>query len=246
METIPTWGFNLSMKGPTFTAKQAMVSRPYIDQEMVDVLVSYLRENDLVAFSRPSHHHDVEQPFVLERVQAQKAIFDLKGDVGPHGLTEISVWVSPPAPQELTGLRYSQGTYLYLLEEYWKADAKCRTTRSGFSAFNAIVTELMQASVLHSVPKPFLGVAALVGKPPWYKRYQWDYYDLSPLESLEKLGADVQPSRAIETLYRKRYLTDEQHFSDKSGPHRSNDLFAYPIFIREDDIASNNGRDKNV
>lgn len=53
-----------------------------------------------------------------------------------------------------------------------------------------------------------------------------------PINILQRLGAVVQPSRRIRSLYRKRYFNDEQFYTDWKGKRlRANDLAAYPIFI---------------
>jgi hypothetical protein len=102
------------------------------------------------------------------------------------------------------------------------------TTHSGFSALNAIVAELKDKSVFVEVPARFL-TSRKHGPPlPEDRRLKW----LSPIETLRTLGAQLQPPRQIESLYRK---PDEQIFRDSSGQeHRSNDLFAYPIYVCDD------------
>lgn len=231
-EKIPTWNVDFSAVGPKVTGSQKSEGRAFTDHEMIDVLVNHLKGNSLLAFSRPQHHHDVDQAFVLERMVATKAIFKASESRLPDPLKGIAVWASDPPASALNGSQYSEGTFLYLVEAYWDSDRPCSTTFSGFSALNAIVTELKDKSVLVDVPLPFLtGHKISQRLPEDISRLNW----LSPIDTLRTLGAQVQPPRHVESLYRKRYLSDEQAFRDSSGQmHRSNDLFAYPIYICDD------------
>ena len=230
-EKVPTWDVSLSLAGLGVGAKQTSEARAYTEHEMISMLEAHLRRHSLLAFARPTHHHDIEHAFVLERMIARKAIFHMEATRSQSPLKEISIWVSDPAPEQLTGSGYGEGTFLYLVEAYWETDRACMTTGSGFSAFNAIVSELKQKAGLIDVPRPFLtgGDMGHVGVPSTIGRLAL----LSPLDSLRSLGAEVQPARAIESLYRKRYLTDEQVFRCDRGVHRCNDLFAYPIYVRD-------------
>jgi len=237
-EKIPTWDVSLSTTGPSLSRKQTSSMRAYTDHEMIEVLLKYLRRNKLLALTRPQHDHDVAEVFVLEKTRAQKAIFPINQSRSPKALKEISVWVSDPEPEELigerdwlTGLGDAEGTFLYLVEAYWDSDRPCMTTYSNYSALNAIISELAREAILPDVPEPFLqgGKMRHYGEPQHLANLRW----LSPIDSFQALGADIQPPRRIETLYRKRYLTDEQVFRDDKGLHRCNDLFAYPIYIRD-------------
>jgi hypothetical protein len=231
IEKIPSWDVSISGTGPHVTGKQTATVREHTDHEMIELLLHHLRRNDLVSFQRPADHHDVQHAFVLERTVARKAIFPLEDKPSSIPLKEIAVWVSDPAQEQLDSSGYAEGTFLYLLEAYWESDQPCMTTHSSFSALNAIVTELANHSVIANVPPPLLsgGKSRPVGLPHEVARLRSSH----PAEAFEILGARLQLPRRIETLYRKRYLTDEKVFEDSSGIHRCNDLFAYPIFIRD-------------
>jgi hypothetical protein len=58
-----------------------------------------------------------------------------------------------------------------------------------------------------------------------------------PLEKLRKAGGVVGVPQEIETLYRMRYMTNEQCFTFKGHERRVHDLLGYPISIAR--VASN-------
>jgi hypothetical protein len=52
-----------------------------------------------------------------------------------------------------------------------------------------------------------------------------------PIEKLTSIGGIVIDKRIIETLYKPRYMSDEQCFIDSDTAYRVHDLLAYPLFI---------------
>jgi hypothetical protein len=54
---------------------------------------------------------------------------------------------------------------------------------------------------------------------------------LHPLNKLKKYDVILGDEREITTLYRCRYMTNEQCYEFEGEKRRVNDLLAYPIFI---------------
>lgn len=216
-DKLPSWNIGLSLAGPTVTGRQTLAIRALSDHEMITKLTQYLLRTGQLKEGRPVHHLDIQHgPFWIERMTAYKVIFPVVPPQVVRGLQELAIWVSNPAAENLNGSLYSEGTFLYLIESYWKNDEQIQTTFSGFSAFAEMIDAL-----------------ATTCKVPKVKRDLFDHLHSHrhPLEVMEMLGASVQPARDIESLYRLRYLSDEQVFSDTAGRHRSNDAYGYPIFI---------------
>lgn len=142
-------------------------------------------------------------------------------------LREIAVWVSSPAGDDLLVDRnVASGTFLYLIESYWRADAQhelsCefhRGATSGLSALSIILDELAGLDIVsRSSTNQFRNL---------FRRNT-----SHPIEVFKALGAKVQPERRIRSLYRKRYVSDILYFKDSNGVrHHCCDVFAYPIFI---------------
>jgi len=52
-----------------------------------------------------------------------------------------------------------------------------------------------------------------------------------PVKKLNELGAINLGKFEIKTLYRKRYITNEQCFTQERKRYRCNDLLGYPLLI---------------
>lgn len=136
------------------------------------------------------------------------------------GLKELAVWISNPL--ERPGLRTEKdidepkGTFLYLLEGDWDADKDYHALGSMWSALNMI---------LNAVSKP-MGL-----KERDLNKYDARHSLRSPLATLKEIGGIPEDPRKIQTLYRKRVISDEQFVMINGVSQRSYDLFAYPIYI---------------
>jgi hypothetical protein len=216
-DKLPSWKVGLTITGPSVGGSQSTVQRPMSDHEMIVKFTEYLNRTKQIKEGRPKHHHDIGHgPFWIQRMEAQKAIFPVSKSEEIGGLRELAIWVSEPLNEELDGSWYSEGTFLYLIESYWKDDNPVRTTMSGYSALAELSKEISVACNNNTIE---------------HTNIDRIYRNEHPLETLQALGASIQHPRTIESLYRLRYLTDEQMFVDSNGEHRSNDAFGYPIYI---------------
>lgn len=226
-DKIPSWEVGLNLTGPQVKGQQTLNVRPFTDHEMIELLVKHLGKKKQLAVGHPSDHYDGHNgvDFGIEEMTARKAIFQVPERSPIRGLNEIAVWVSNPSPNDLNNSYYSEGTFLYLLESYWNSDEPYKSAFSGFSALSWIIGELAAVSTISKS----MAKAMIIDKG---NQSNGRYANLHPIEIFEKLGAFVQPTRRIRSLYRKRSISDDQVFKDSNGVlHRSKDLVAYPIFI---------------
>ncbi|NER84357.1 MAG: CHAT domain-containing protein [Leptolyngbya sp. SIO1D8] len=195
-------------------------STPQSTHESISTILNHLEKTGQLSHSRPRCKGWNGELFVLEKLEAQKAILPIRPNEIVSSLREISVWISDPALEDYKKEPYwASGALLYLIESYWKADAeRYGTTMSGLSALRCIVGDMVNAELLPESSRDNIG---------------WPRQDRrSPREILKTLGAVIQPKRQIQTLYRYRYISDEHFFTDTDGAHRSYDVYGYPIFIR--------------
>jgi hypothetical protein len=135
--------------------------------------------------------------------------------------SQIAVWISDPDPAAYSNKPYDwKGTFLYLMECHWDYQG-FQTVFSGVSALQALVNQITGKNFLDYINEEF--------EP--YGRGR----DLHPIDKLKDCGGIVSEPRRIKSLYRKRYLTDEQVYQYEGERRRVNDLLAYPLYILSDD-----------
>jgi hypothetical protein len=131
----------------------------------------------------------------------------------------MALWVAEPLEKppdrDDRNAFLAVGTWLFLVEGYWNHDIPHRGPRSGLSALTVLLKELADAAGLDLST-----------------RSSWTWTS-SPFHVLECLGATVSEPRPIRSLYRKRYISDEQWVIVDGVEQRSWDLYAYPIFVAE-------------
>jgi hypothetical protein len=188
--------------------------------EHLEALVRELDRAGLLTRARPNSIPEYKaKPFVIERLRATKVYFPpgLLTKALPS-LRELVVWVSEPSPEALRGAgdrtwRYD-GTFLYVIGSFWQ-DQGPSSFLSGCSALQIIANVIQGEPFLErNVQEPF-------GRRSF----------LHPVEKLKRLGGLVMDVREYEILYRSRYMSDEQCFTDDNRVYRVHDLLAYPIFI---------------
>ena len=196
------------------------------------LLNDYLEKENLVSRSRPAELHEEwranseavlersTEELVLERFTAKKVIIPTGEKFPFPNITAVVVWISDPDPGLYVDDDFVwKGTFLYLLETIYD-DHHSTHMMSGVSALQAL-SNILTGKKFFELPKP-----------PGEPLGRWDYQH--PVKKLEKLGGFVSDERKLASLYKKRYMTDEQSYEYKGKQRRVNDLLAYPVWIRED------------
>ncbi len=215
--------FSLSLTGPSVEMGEETSTRPLTTHEKIQKLTEFLRKANLLDERRPKqmskgmYGDPGERPYVLETTTARKVIIPKQHLENIDGLRELAVWISDPSEDDFTDEEWEwHGTFLYLTEGHWD-NKRYHSVWSGCSALQAIVNVANGAPLI--LPEP-------VGDEP-YGRWCNEH----PITKLGRLNSIVMDTRKITTLYRKRYMTDEQCYVVNGQKRRVNDLLAYPLFI---------------
>ena len=213
---------SISLTGPKVEiSEENKVSQPST-VEMINKIENFLEENADLDRARPQElvhdGHDLEAPrFVLEKFTARKVIVPCKGLDFLAGVDNFVVWISDPDPAIYVEEDYVwRGTFLYLVEG-WHDHTKYHSTFSGCSALQFIMNIADGRKALE------IGYGEPLGRGS----------DLHPIDKLTRLGAKSSGQRTILSLYRKRYVTNEQSYKYAGQERRVNDLVGYPLFIAE-------------
>jgi hypothetical protein len=138
----------------------------------------------------------------------------------------LAVWVSEPKIEDLMASKSPDwdwtGTFLYLTETVLDG-GDYQDVRSGCSALQAIANAISGGKLV-SVPR-MSDVREPLGRGTY----------LHPLKKLIQAGAvAVGTPKSILSLYRKRYITNEQCVEFRGTNYQTNDLLGYPVFIAEE------------
>lgn len=221
-QKVPTWSVGFSLDGPKVGAKEATELRPATAHEMITKLIRHLKKNNQLQFERASSKWGNDKyQFAFEETIARKIVLPMKRTKVVPGLKELAVWISNPlqnpGPRTEKDIAEPRGTFLYLLEGYWDPDEDYHVLGSMWSALNMI---------LRAVSKPMgLKESDLLNKYDARRSFR------SPLATLKEIGGIPEDPRKIQTLYRKRAISDDQFVMINGVSQRSYDLFAYPIYI---------------
>ena len=203
-------------------------NRPDSELSLHDKIVlieAFLKAQNDVSYQRPVQMNEQDNHqscrFVLEAMTAQKIIIPSDEYKGVEGLSQIAIWISDPEPQLYSHKPYDwRGTFLYLTECHWDNHG-FSTVFSGVSALQAVINQITGKNFLDYVNEEF--------EP--YGRGR----DLHPIDKLKDIGGIATETRKIKSLYRKRYLTNEQAYQYEGERRRVNDLLGYPLYIISDD-----------
>ncbi len=219
IKSSTSWTIEASILGGPKVSQKIEKEEKELDKvDKLCAIWDYLKVNDLITTSRPNHIDDAEDyegSFVYEKILAHKLFFPKPKLTNISGLDHLTVWVAEPEPSNLSEEPWVfTGTFLILIESLYDRE-EFKTTLSGCSALQAL------SNILSGLP--------------FYKT-NWDEpmgrnNPKHPLEKLEDLGAIYLHKQPIETIYRKRYMTDEQTFMFNDKKFRCNDLLGYPLFI---------------
>lgn len=188
-------------------------------EEKIDAIETHHKNR--IYYERPTHKNDKpDESFFLEKTIAKKYHIPIKHNFSFPDLKGLSVWISDPDPSIFSENSYEyRGTFLFLVETiYEDTNNSYCTTISGCSALQAIVNIATGKELFDN--KNW-------GDEP-YGRWNHDH----PGIKLGSIGAfTTGEARSIESLYMRRYITDEQSYFYKARKMRVNDLLAYPLYI---------------
>ncbi len=189
----------------------------------LEELRRYLRLTCDLDDARPvDMRKDARANFIEESMIARKAIIAQQHILNVQGLQSFAVWVSDPhsgaLSKEFHGVQ--EATFVYLVESLWDG-GPFSTTYTGCSALQALANQALGRSDILRCGSSTeqLGCGSC------------DH----PVEKLScHLGAVVSEPRRIRSLYRQRYITDEQCYVHEGQQYRVHDLLGYPLYIAEE------------
>lgn len=191
--------------------------------EQINLLNDLLVKNHLLACERPKTINTelgIKQKFVHEIIPATKLVFlKEKTDLIP-GVEKLIVWISDPAPNDLSDNWKITGTFLYLIEATVKDDGHYLFGYSGKSAlltlYNLVVgNEFFDTSI------------NVNGEPLGESSYK------HPVRKLKEMGAREVGTENIDVLYQCRFMSNEQAYVYNRKKRRVCDLLGYPIYIKQ-------------
>lgn len=208
---------SLSMKGPIFEMSSEEIPGSANPADKIDILVNLLSKNNLLRLNRPIEGIDwgAKKVFVYEETKASQIIIPQNDILKRLGISAVKIWISDPNPKDLNGPEWSfRGSFLYLTELIFDNN-DITHMYSGCSALRFIVNAVSGENFRERSGVEIFGRDS----------------SLHPLEKLESIGAVRGSSHTIQTLYKIRYMTDEQVFEFENQEHRTHDILGYPLFI---------------
>lgn len=190
--------------------------------EKIEIIEKYFINENLVDFNRPIDSNETfniqMNEYVLESCEATKIEFPyIEFELPNDKIQKFSLWVSNPSKIIFDEEKIIQeGTFLYL-PEVWIDSGYYHRTVSGCSALKFLVNALTESKLFE---RDSIG-NELFGRDS----------NKHPIDKLLKLGCEVKYQKRITTLYKKRYITDEQCYIFNNKNIRVNDLMGYPIYI---------------
>ncbi|MCK0105652.1 hypothetical protein [Marinobacter sp. S0848L] len=224
-------GLALGMNGPTVSWQSENNNSEIDDYFKLRAINNYLEKENLLVRFRPVELFDDwganseavlecrNKKLVLEKFKAKKVIIPT-GDKFPFpDIPFLIIWVSDPDPSLYSDEEFVwKGTFLYLIQAIYDNN-KYSIVMSGVSALQALAN-ITTGQKFFERPK---GQGEPLGR--------WNYQH--PIEKLVELGGIVSEEKNLISLYKKRYITDEQCYEYKGQERRVNDLLAYPLWIKE-------------
>lgn len=209
----------LSLTGPKYSHTFENDTEDLTILRKLDKIIDALCEKQNISTTRPNSVEEYDtKEFGYEKILATKLFFQKSQLSEIHGLNHLVVWVSDPDYTKLSKEPWCfEGTFLYLIESAYDKGSY-RTTLSGCSSLQ-VIANLVNGNDL------FASSNSIEFEPLGRGSYK------HPVQKLKDIGAMEIGKREIETIYRKRYITNEQCFIYDTQEYRCNDLLAYPLFI---------------
>lgn len=210
----PTVGVSATGPGLALSASRGpQESNLYRD---IERLITYLRDSDLLSALRPNED-EPGPPFVYETMEAERIhlprrLFEpIESIVGP---TEADIWVSDPDEEAVANFKsrpYQRypGSFLYLIEARWEIEESRHSPFpvSGLSALRLLAHELDIDPNAHPEQEP-LGRGSFA----------------HPVDKLQRLFGVRLGTRCISSLYKIRYVSNEQCYTLNGSKQRVYDV----------------------
>lgn len=191
------------------------------EYDTLDKLIAigrYLESENKIIRQRPittDELAETDYPFIFETTKARKFFFPKSKLAEVYGLNQLVVWVSEPDFNQLSLDPWTfTGSFLILIETIFER-GEFYTTLSGCSALQAL-SNIITGSQFYT--------------KDWNEPFGRNNLQ-HPYEKIEAMGGIPLFDHSIKTIYRARYMSDEQSFMHKEHSYRCNDLLAYPLFI---------------
>jgi hypothetical protein len=212
----------LSLQSIGVSSKATNFQRDASTTEMIEALINFLEETGRLHDDRPASLVEQDNPtFVLEDMVASRYVLPDSAGAKDYGFENLSMWVSEPIQPLLDREDRSgwtaEGTFLYLME----SNKDDKVTDGPYSAFSAL------DRIYYRFADP------LSPTPNLPKRQDPRKETRSPREVLLASGAAQQPARTIRSLYRTRYISDDQYVMIDGVVCRCFDVAAYPIYVAD-------------
>jgi len=236
VDTVPTYGGTLSLRGPAISASTQREARPWTRHEKIELLLDFLRSNGTLRTHRPSKARREHDGFVIESCCGTRAVLP-----SSEATREFVLWLCEP-PTHPTKAAGHRPSWLYPMQDVNSNDDRLRGAgMSSYSALRFLLGESWVDPDINQrlwdeaepepgpddeVPRPSLAGLGPAYGPSGHE--QCRAFAERPRELLRELGAEMGPSRGIRTLYRRRAGV----FDPDSGGVVT---FGYPIVIAADD-----------
>lgn len=238
LRRFPKWLSEISFSGIKLSLSQPDRSGEQSRYEKIAKVIQYLKDKDELKEGRPGKYEYREDlpKFLFENCTAVKAQFPQK-DSSEIG---FSVWISDENQYEIElpcpeFRRKDRNRFNFL-------------SRSNMPGKLFLLEDLTYEDFSPSGRSPYTvlwSLGLILEKKIKDMGYQWQSYNQleeklakQPLETFEKLGAQLGPRRKIAVLYQLRDLCREPFSS------QSNDVvtvIGYPLFIMDNSIGGNLG-----
>lgn len=233
----PSWKASLSIAGPKAEGSQTVSLREATIYEEIEDVEKHLHDVDLVTDMRNAddfwEKRNRNAFFVKDVTSGRRALISTGKEAEKLGVSRLGLWILDPVtmPPIFPGHSPDRLFRGFLIESCSESDSPDVPGASGFTALEfmlyALETEMKQYrfALLGDNELPPRKYPNQEGADERFLRFAND-----PAMYLEGLGAHICPTKRIETLFRSRFIFDEDGYHDR-GPHGVMSIVGYPLYI---------------
>ena len=228
VDDMSEYELKADLKVASFARKS---SRP-ASWDVLDRITAALRESGQLRAFRPERTYDSRFPgrsltstpagwYLHEEMTATPVMVPVPHRLVDFGAPEtLKVWVSEPleSGEEARFPGDFVGSFVFLVDELAETHTVPRHL-SGISALRLLMEGILQDKEITEITR---------GKDGWGRDS-----NEHPIEKLERAGGQPLRERAIETVYKIAYMTNEQTWVHNGTEARVNDILGYPLYIAE-------------